>query len=118
LPSQTARIDRCTFALARTSKPIPFSSAALLPQRIEAIVGHPAWSTSSATVSTTGWVSHISGLTRSGRLRDRWRFARSGDRWTVPLLALIQPNARSSLRRTATLTAPTALWIATLLHSA
>jgi hypothetical protein len=116
--SRTVRIARCTLALAGAWLPILFSSAVLLPQRIEAIVGDPSWSASYAAVSATGWASVILGLTLSGRLQDRGRFARSGDRRTVPLLALTVLIAGSSLTFATTLPTLTALWVATLLPCA
>jgi len=116
--SRTVRIARCTLALAGAWLPIMFSSAVLLPQRIEVIVGDPSWSASYAAVSAAGWASVIFGMTLSGRLQDRGRFAPSGDRWTVPVLALIVLIAGSSLTFATTLPTLAALWVATLLPCA
>jgi len=116
--SRTVRIARCTLALAGAWLPIMFSSAVLLPQRIESIVGGPSWSASYATVSATGWASVIIGLTLGGRWQDRRRSIRSGDRWTVPSLALLVLAAGSSLTLATTLPMLTVLWVATLLPCA
>lgn len=107
-----------TLALAGAWLPITFSSAVLLPQRVEAIVVDSSWSATYAGVSATGWASVVIGLTISGHLEDTDRLRRMGDRRTVILLAMLVLVAGSSLMLATTMPALVALWLATLLPSA
>lgn len=114
----TTRLLGRTLALAGAWLPITFSSAILLPQRVEAIVADPSWSATYAGVSATGWASVVIGLTVSGHLEDTGRLRRMGDRRTVILLAVLVLVAGSSLMLATTMPALVALWLATLLPSA
>jgi hypothetical protein len=75
-------------ALSGAWLPIAFSSAVLLPQRVEQLVAGPGWSATYAALSAAGWLTVVIGLTLSGHLRDAGRLRSARDARTIRLLAL------------------------------
>jgi hypothetical protein len=75
-------------ALSGAWLPIAFSSAVLLPQRVEQLVAGPRWSATYAALSAAGWLTVVIGLTLSGHLRDAGRLRSARDARTIRLLAL------------------------------
>jgi hypothetical protein len=117
-PAGRPALVRATLALAGAWLPIVFSSAVLLPQRVEAIVAVPAWSATYAAVSAAGWTAVVLGLTLSGHLRDAGRLEGPGDRWTLRLLAFAVLVTGSLLPLADTVATLAVLWVAALLPAA
>jgi len=82
-------VGRDVFALAGAWIPSVFSSAVLLPQRVEALVGSAQWPAAYAAISSVGWLAVVVGLTLSGRLQDAGRIGGPRDRSTLPILAML-----------------------------
>ena len=87
-PGRVATRTRDVVALSGAWLPIAFSSAVLLPQRVEQLVAGPGWSATYAALSAAGWLTVVIGLTLSGHLRDGGRLRTAHDARTIRLLAL------------------------------
>lgn len=107
-----------TAALSGAWLPITFSSAVLLPQRVEAIVTGPSWSSTYAAVSAAGWLAVVVGLTLSGHLRDAGRLRTAADVRTIRLLALAVLVTGCALPFATDVPTLTALWVLALLPAA
>jgi hypothetical protein len=62
---------RRVIALSGAWLPIGFTSAVLLPQRVEQLADPATWTLNYATLSALGWAAAVVGLVASGWLRDR-----------------------------------------------
>jgi MFS family permease len=118
LGSHRARSLRCTIALAGAWLPIVFSSAVLLPQQIERLIGDDTWSATYATVSALGWLTVVIGLTLSGHLRDAGRLERDGDRRTLRSLAVAVLITGSALPLADSVPVLAVLWVVALAPAA
>jgi MFS family permease len=70
-PRARAHLARRVIALSGAWLPIGFTSAVLLPQRVEQLADAATWTVIYASLSALGWAAAVVGLVASGWLRDR-----------------------------------------------
>jgi hypothetical protein len=109
---------RGAVALSGAWLPSVFSSAVLLPQQVEALVGGPGWAAGYASVSAVGWLAVVAALTTSGRLQDAGRIGAPGDRRTLPVLAALTLVAGVLIAQADSLGMLAVVWVLGLVPSA
>ena len=102
-------------ALSGAWLPISFSSAVLLPQRVEQLVAGSTWSATYAALSAAGWLTVVIGLTVSGHLRDAGRLRTAGDSRTIRLLAVVVLVTGAALPLADDVPTLAVLWVLALL---
>lgn len=116
-PAAARIVDRSLAVLALSGAwlPIAFSTAVLLPQRVEQLVVGPTWSATYAALSAAGWLTVVIGLTLSGHLSDAGRLRTTRDARTIRLLAVVVLATGAALPLAGDVLTLAVLWVLALL---